>query len=354
MSTAAALVALPVASSLAPLSAAPTLHVAAATDEVAVRREQIQLDERFDLNHPPGYYDRRWRTALLRRSKRRPHDQLLVEFAGRDVLTELVASGHVLCSHLWTWQATINGRPLAATGPWNEVCWHSDADVDYLEIELPLTDGWRIERQFVLGRKDRFVFVGDALLRQDDETVSKLHADPIAPRPMVGALGSPPEIRYASTIALAGSVRFVPERETREARLTIGKKPAATLLPLALPEWRAEHCHADLTCGSDNTLVLMQAAQGHALYAPLWIDLAPARAKQPLTWRRLTVGENLKTVPRDRAVGYRVQFGRQHWLLYRTLAPRGNRTVLGQNYSSEFVCCRMLKSGKTESIIEIE
>jgi hypothetical protein len=59
-------------------------------------------------------------------------------------------------------------------------------------------------------------------------------------------------------------------------------------------------------------------------------------------------------VPRDRAVGYRVQFGRQNWLLYRTLAPRGNRTVLGQNYSSEFVCCRMLKTGKTESIIEIE
>jgi len=59
-------------------------------------------------------------------------------------------------------------------------------------------------------------------------------------------------------------------------------------------------------------------------------------------------------VPRDRAVGYRVQFGRQNWLIYRTLDPRGNRTVLGQNFSSEFVCCRMLKTGKTESIIEIE
>jgi hypothetical protein len=163
-----------------------------------------------------------------------------------------------------------------------------------------------------------------------------------------------PEIRYASTIALADGVRFAPQCETREARLTVGKKQAATLLPLALPEWRAEHCHADLTCGSDNKLLLMQAAQGHALYAPLWIDLAPARAKQPLTWRRLAVGESLESVPRDRAVGYRVQFGRQNWLLYRTLAPRGNRTVLGQNFSSEFVCCRMLKTGKTESIIEIE
>jgi hypothetical protein len=165
---------------------------------------------------------------------------------------------------------------------------------------------------------------------------------------------SPPEIRFASTIRLADDIRFTPERETREGRLTAGGKSVATLLPLALPEWRAERCHADLSCASDNTLVLIQTAQGHALYAPLWIDLAPARTNQPLTWRRLTVGESLKTVPRDRAVGYRVQFGRQNWLLYRTLAPRGNRTVLGQNYSSEFVCCRMLKTGKTESIIEIE
>ena len=59
-------------------------------------------------------------------------------------------------------------------------------------------------------------------------------------------------------------------------------------------------------------------------------------------------------MPRDAAVGYRVQIGRGHWLTYRTLAPRGNRTVLGQNYSADFVCCRLLKNGSTDGIIEIQ
>jgi len=337
--------------SQAPVSAATTLHVAPATVEVELRRERIELDGRFTLSDPLGYFDRSSRTARLRRSNRRPHDQLLVEFAGRDVLTELTAAGRVVFSDLWTWQATIDGRPLAAAGPWKEVCWHTNAEVDYLEIELPLAEGWLLERQFVLGRKDRFVLVGDALLHSSPHAPREV---PISRSEMPTMSNHSPEIRYASTIPLAGGVRFAHERETHEGRLTAGRQQVATLLPLALPEWRAEHCHGDLTCGSDNALMLMQAAQGHALYAPLWIDLAPARTRQPLTWRRLSVGESLKTVPRDRAVGYRVQFGRQNWLIYRTLAPRGNRTVLGQNYCSKFVCCRMLKSGKTESIIEIE
>jgi hypothetical protein len=53
-------------------------------------------------------------------------------------------------------------------------------------------------------------------------------------------------------------------------------------------------------------------------------------------------------------VGYRVQIGRGHWLVYRTLAPRGNRTVLGQNYSAEFVCSRLKNTGTAEPIIEIQ
>jgi hypothetical protein len=327
MSTAVSLV------DASPTSQPPRLHVVGA-DEVAQRRERIRLDELFDQRHPPGYYARVAKTALLRRSRRRPHDQLLVEFAGRDVLVELTAAGRVLASHLLTWQATIDGRSLAACGPWSEVCWHTDAEVDYLEIELPLSDGWRLERQFVLGRKDRFMFLGDALLGPAD--------------------GPAREIRFASTLALASGVRFSAADETREGWLVAGRKKATTLVPLALPEWRAELTPTELAASSDGTLVQTQAALGQHLYSPLWIDLSPGRTRQPLTWRRLAVGESLQTVGRDRAAGYRVQFGNHNWLVYRSLAPRGNRTVLGQNFSSEFVCCRILKTGKIEDIIEIQ
>ncbi len=301
-----------------------------------MRRERISLDRLFDLSKQPGYYSEPGRVALLRRSRRRPHDQLLADFSAGDVFTELAAAGRTLWCSSWKWRATIDGQPLVPSGPWREVCWHTDGDVDYLEIELPLSSGWCLERQLVLGRKDRFVLLADALLGPRSPGVP------------------PPVIRYAASIRLAPGARLATAGQTREAWLTSGRKRCATLVPLALPEWRTERAHSELAAGGDGSLELAQAAQGDALFAPLWIDLDPRRARQPLTWRRLTVAENLQNVPRDAAVGYRVQIGRGHWLVYRTLAPRGNRTVLGQNYSAEFVCSRLEKSGSAEPIIEIQ
>jgi hypothetical protein len=73
-----------------------------------------------------------------------------------------------------------------------------------------------------------------------------------------------------------------------------------------------------------------------------------------MTWRRLTVAESLNVVPADMAVGYRIQVGKSQWLIYRSLSPSRNRTVLGQNFSSEFVVARFLPTGKAETLLEIE
>jgi hypothetical protein len=73
-----------------------------------------------------------------------------------------------------------------------------------------------------------------------------------------------------------------------------------------------------------------------------------------LTWRQLAVAENLRRVSDNTAVGYRVQLGSEQWLIYRSFTRFGNRTVLGQNLSSEFFCGRFLPDGTTEMLIEIE
>lgn len=365
---------MPVFSTSAPAGSTPATGGAPA-DSLAWR-EKLDVAGILKLSGPPGYYSEPKQLALLRRARRGPHDQLLLDFSGPDVLMELTAAGRVLWTSRWDWQATIDRQPFAPTGPWREVCWHSDSDVDYLEIEQPLAGGWNIQRQAVLGRKDRFLLLADALLgprpregeareseaRESEAAEMKKRAEP-QPRPLVGALEPArplvaamcaSEIRYAATIALGDKVQFAPAAETREGWLACGRQRCATIVPLALPEWRAERGHSDFASAADNTLVLMQAAQGHALYAPLWIDLDPRHTRQPVTWRRLTVAENLQVMPRDVAVGYRVQIGRGQWLTYRTLAPRGNRTVLGQNYSADFVCSRLIPNGLTEGIIEIQ
>ena len=90
------------------------------------------------------------------------------------------------------------------------------------------------------------------------------------------------------------------------------------------------------------------------LYVPLLFDLAPPRVSTRRTWRQLTVAEHLTSQPRDVAVGYRVQLGNTQWLFYRSLAPRSNRSVLGQNLSNEFVAARFDLDGGLEELIEIE
>jgi hypothetical protein len=286
----------------------------------------------FNLRARPGYYCAEARRALLRREKYAPHDELLVDFSGPQVTVELAAADVPLVRGVWSWRAAAGGEALSAAGEWGEVCWHREEACDYLEIELPLAGGWKIERQMVLARQDRFLFLADALL---------------------GPTADPVEIRYEQALPLASEVGVDGTKETRELTILKHGRNRATVLPLALSEWRAEFCHAELTAGGDR-LELAQAALGRSLYSPLWIDLDPRRRKQPITWRRLTVGENLAVVQRDVAAGYRVQAGRQQWLIYRSLTPFGNRSVLGHNTAYSFVCGRIKKDGGFDPIVEIE
>jgi hypothetical protein len=76
--------------------------------------------------------------------------------------------------------------------------------------------------------------------------------------------------------------------------------------------------------------------------------------RQPFTWRRLTVAESLKIVSLDLAAGYRVQFGRKQWTFYRALGAEANRTLLGQNVSSNFLASELQADGLTRPLVRIE
>ena len=121
------------------------------------------------------------------------------------------------------------------------------------------------------------------------------------------------------------------------------------MMPLALNEWRQDRSHGEFG-GSG----LRQRLVGTGLYAPLFIDLDPKRLRKPRTWRQLTVGEQLHLVRRDEAAGFRVQIGKQQWVIYRSLNGTANRTFLGQNVINEFLVARFLNDGEIETLIEIE
>ena len=127
----------------------------------------------------------------------------------------------------------------------------------------------------------------------------------------------------------------------------------AAVMPLALPEWRADPRCGSLV-GENGHLTLTQECTGRALCCPLFFDFDPKRAEKERTWRQLTVAEWMEVMPRDVAVGFRAQSGRDQWLFYRSLAAAGNRTLLGHNIAGEFSAGRFRAGGKYEEWIEIE
>lgn len=278
---------------------------------------------------PQYAFHSEWAEAgLLRTAATREAPRLFATYGQRQLRAELTNRSQVVFSGVWDPQIDVNGQRLAPEGDWEEVCWVSDADVDYLEVEMSLSSGWRVQRQMLLARKDDFLFVADAVL---------------------GA--SPGQVQYRCVAPLAPGVSFAPEGETRDGMIQ-GRKKLAVVLPLALPEWRSDRRSGALEANAEGLALTLQC-EGAALYAPWFFDLSRPRMKKERTWRRLTVAERLVIQPSEVAVGFRVQVDRQQWMFYRSLTKAANRTVLGQNLNSEFVAARFLPTGYLEELISV-
>lgn len=268
-------------------------------------------------------------TAVLRPSWSRSAERLTVVYAGRSVRTELGCGKDVLWSGQWELDVRLDGQAASPDAEWEQVCWVSDDDVDFLELELDFGGGLSVQRQMVMARDDRFLLLADAVLGK-----------------------SPGLLEYRGRLPLCPGIALRNAQQTRECYLT-GSKRRALVLPLALPEWRSDERVGRLT-RTDEGLQLCQRTEGCRLYAPLFIDFDRRRHTDQLTWRQLTVAESLRNCPAEVAAGYRVAIGRRQWLIYRSLAEKANRTLLGHNLSTEMLVARFERSGEVEPLIEIE
>jgi len=257
--------------------------------------------------------------------------RLAVSYADDPVHIELAAGGERIFAGPWTLETTCDGVPVRVAGEWEELCWQSDKNSDFLELGVKLTEGLRLERQLLLGKKDRVLYLADIVVSRDGDS-RRLH--------------------HAMHLPLDAAAQWQGEPKTRDGRL-LGRTLRAAVMPLALPEWRTDPRGGELA-EHDGRLVLTQESHGRAICCPLFFDLKPGRAMKDRTWRQLTVAEWMEVVPRDVAVGFRAQSGRGQWLVYRSLGPVGNRTVLGQNIAGEFCAGRFQATGEFDDWLEIE
>jgi hypothetical protein len=248
---------------------------------------------------------------------------------GRDCELSITVGGERVLAGTWEGRLVVDGQSVEPLGPWQETCRVRRRRVRYLELSLPLAGGRHVERHLLIAPRDGFVLLADAI---------------------VG--GPPAALEYTSRLPLAPGARLALADETQEGWLDTNRR-RATVLPIGLPEWRGDWRTGRLR-RVEGAVELSHSIHGQGLFVPLWIDLKRKRIGKPLTWRRLTVAEERQILPPDRAVGYRIQVGRKQWIIYRSLGPVGNRTVLGKNLCTEFFVARFDHQGQCDAILEIE
>lgn len=289
--------------------------------------------------------------AIMRAGWERGDLRVLVDYRQPVPLLEIAAGDRLLVDGPWQWSVSDGGASLEAEGPWTASCWESDRKATLLEITAPLPGGRQFERQVVLLPQDKIVVLADAVTTPAGAVNQPAVAGPAAANGRHGAPGRPESLRYRSAVRLAPGLEAEPAEETREA-LVFDTRMRLMALPLGLPEWRVGR-DGSLENAADG-LALAQESAGRRLYAPLWLDCDADRIGRPLTWRQLTVADTRVNLPAWQAAGFRVQVGREQWLLYRSLDAPRNRTLLGCNVSCDFLVGRIRPRGAVKRVLEIQ
>ncbi len=241
----------------------------------------------------------------------------------------------------WQIMIEIDGEEQQAKSGWTYTCEYTDDDVHYLEIEQTWSGGVIVQRQFMLSREDRCVFLADTVVSSNDTEWST--AIPSE---------SPRKIRYTARLPISDELTSQPELETREVFLS-DTKPRAMVVPLSANEWRIGP--TSTTLNVDKGCLVLDVTAKQSLYAPLWIDFQPRRFSRPRTWRQLTIADELRIVRADEAAGYRIQEGSEQWLIYRSLGVPRCRTVLGKHLIADFFSGRFdPEDGNIEEIVTVD
>jgi hypothetical protein len=244
---------------------------------------------------------------------------------------EMAVGGTTLFAGDWEIEVRLDGRTVEPAD-WSCVCWQSDDDGDYFELQSR-PDGLRIERQIFLSRTDDFALLADVVVA-DPETV-----------------GRAAKLESTSRWTLVPDAALIAQTRTRESRLLFGG-PTARAFPLGLNCSRVEGVSGHLI-GVDGRAELSQTGIG-GLYAPLVIDWNPRRRRSPAAWRRLTVAYAGAAVPSGEAAGYLLEVGPLKWMYYRSLLPALEpRSVLGQHTMYESLVGRFVR-GDLEPLVQVE
>jgi hypothetical protein len=279
----------------------------------------------------------------MRRTWRDRGSRVVIDFSSDVIWLDITdEKGSRLFAGDWDIELSRNGKPVTIDVAWSEVCWFTDDDVDYLELECDLDGTCTIQRQIMLMREEGIVTMADAVIADAQNAKAS-------------------EWTVRSSWQLDPEIELTPAGKSTEAWLKrvsdegngAADESVALLLPIAFPEWQRSPQIGSLR-GSEGHVVLEVRSNQPRIYNPLVVALRGIGKSPPLTWRNLTVAQDLELVGRDVAQAFRLQIGKEQWVLYRSLTPRIRRTVMGLHLNTEFYAARFQASdGTYEALIEV-
>ena len=254
----------------------------------------------------------------------------IVVYNGPTVQLEISLFGIPVFSGEWGLNVRLDGKPLAINQDWKCICWTSDPDMDYMELQIEWPDGPMLCRQLMLSRKDHFLVIADAVSQAGGRRVD-----------------------LESSFPLRGGVKAKADVPTREVRVTAGDVKARCF-PVALPDDRLLSTVGSFDAEA-NTIKLTQASSSEGLYAPVVIDWSPKRAAREAEWRTLTVTEERRKLASWEAAGHRLRLGDLHLVLFRSLdGSTESRAVLGLHTNKESVIAQFNEKGYVLPIVSVE
>ncbi len=282
-----------------------------------------------------GIFDETAEMAILRRGVDQKSFRLAVDFAADPIWLDLLGNdGERIFSGNWEVQVSRNGQLLEVDHGWTEVCWFTDDDVDYLELQCEVEGKCLIQRQMMLAREEGLFFLSDTLLGSD-----------VA------------DWEIETRFPIAAGLQFRQELKNVEGTLVSSDapdEPHALLLPLGLPEWRRQATQGELV-EDQSSIVLTKRVHGQRVYSPLAVVVRKKHRRAAYTWRQLTVAEDLRIVGPEDALAYRLQLGNEHWVFYRSLHSTTRRTAMGLHVGSEFYAGRFnAEDGDFDPLLEVD
>lgn len=290
----------------------------------------------------PGKYSRAncpsWQsdetdTAVLRTSWAKNASVVTARFDQEPVHLDLAVKGVPLLSGPWQLELAEDGEYLELESAWECICWNSDADADYLELQLEFEGGPVLHRYVLLSRSQQFAILSDMISGSKSGRIDLSTSLPLAEGTVHEASGN-----------------------SREQLLKNGSQ-TVRVYPLSFPQDRGIGTSGEIESGEvngQNSLTFSKATESGTMCSPLVFDWSPKRRSAEVEWRQLTVTRAGEIDPAG-AAAFRVQSGKLHLVLYRALAGTERyRTFLGYQAESETVIGHFTRSGVIEEILIVE